>query len=175
MNCQIYPPFCKFEWFYLSHTSFLCLKCVINSTLFWVAMRWSESGICFRDALSVCFLFFFWIVFIIIIIRPQLMCRYRNSGSLVRISLNLAIFVKYKIWFFFLPAAISLQSSVGRHLMNYLLSEVMFTSLYIYWDSPPPRFFFFFCFFPVASIFFSLFAWENQILTASLKRVVVLF
>jgi len=35
-----------------------------------------------------------------------------------------------------LPAAISLQSSVGRYLMNYLLSEVMFTSLYIYWDSP---------------------------------------
>lgn len=40
----------------------------------------------------------------------------------------------------FSPAAISLQSSVGRCLMNYLLSEVMFTSLYIYWDSPqPPR------------------------------------
>lgn len=37
----------------------------------------------------------------------------------------------------FMPAAISLQSSVGRYLMNYLLSEVMFTSLYIYWDSPP--------------------------------------
>lgn len=35
-----------------------------------------------------------------------------------------------------MPAAISLQSSVGRYLMNYLLSEVMFTSLYIYWDSP---------------------------------------
>ena len=55
--------------------------------------------------------------------------------------------------FFFLPAAISLQSSVGRHLMNYLLSEVMFTSLYIYWDSL--LLFFFFFFFPVASFFLS--------------------
>lgn len=35
-----------------------------------------------------------------------------------------------------MPTAISLQSSVGRYLMYYLLSEVMFTSLYIYWDSP---------------------------------------
>lgn len=60
------------------------------------------------------------------------MWRYRNSDSLVRISQNFAIKKKYDS----LPAAISLQSSVGRHLMNYLLSEVMFTSLYIYWDSP---------------------------------------
>lgn len=69
------------------------------------------------------------------------MWRNRNSDSLVRISQIFTIQKKkYDYYYFFLPAAISLQSSVGRHLMNYLLSEVMFTSLYIYWDSPLPPF-----------------------------------
>lgn len=46
--------------------------------------------------------------------------------------------------------------------MNYLLSEVMFTSLHIYWDSPP-RFFF-----PFFFSFFVFYARENQIVTAVL-------
>lgn len=40
----------------------------------------------------------------------------------------------------FLPFAIGLRlflpANVGLFLMNYLLDEAMFTSLYIYWDSP---------------------------------------